>query len=74
MKKEVQCSFLCEQRAEVGNFVAAKDLDQPMKICQFFKPTHESFKFITDFVGIQILQIFLCFTYDLSEYRWTSFY
>ena len=37
MKTEEQCSFLCEQRAEVGNFVAAKDLDQPVKIYVIFK-------------------------------------
>jgi len=37
MKKEVQYSFLHEQRAEVGSFVAAKDLDQPVKIYVIFQ-------------------------------------
>jgi hypothetical protein len=37
MKKEVQYSFLRKQRAEAGNFVAAKDLDQPVKINVIFQ-------------------------------------
>jgi len=71
---EERCSLLREQGAEVGNFVAAKNLDQPVKIYVIFQETPESFKFVVDFVGIQMLQIFLCFTYGWSECRWTSFY
>jgi hypothetical protein len=37
MKKEVQYSFLRQQRVEVGNFVAAKDLEQPLKIYVIFE-------------------------------------
>jgi len=37
MKKEVECSFLRQQRAEIGNFVAAKDLEQPLKIYVIFQ-------------------------------------
>jgi len=37
MKMEEHCSFLREQRAKVGNFVAAKDLDQAVKIYVIFQ-------------------------------------
>jgi len=37
MKMEEQCFFLLDHRAEVGNFDAAKDLDQPVKIYVIFQ-------------------------------------